>query len=89
MNLSADPVQILTPQFSDLGLLIIDALDKVSDLSTHATRIQRPTDGAHSFGGTTGVEVSAAKSDYDYNYKTDFQVRKEDKEFERQNVSRS
>ena len=83
----ADPVQILTSQFVDLGISAIDAMNKVSGISTPATIIQRPTYGAHFiapnhiFGGTTAVVVSKAKSYYGYNYKTVFQIWKENKEF--------
>ena len=37
------------------------------------------------FGETKAVGVSEVKSDYDYNYKNQFQIWKENKEFERQN----
>ena len=80
MNFAADPVQIQTPQFMDLSFLIFNALDEVSGLSTPTITILRPTDGAHwiapnhVFGETAAVEVSEAKSDYDYNYKTEFQI---------------
>ena len=43
----------------------------------------------HILGGTTVVVMSAENSDYDYNYKTDFEIWRENKEFERQNISRS
>ena len=43
----------------------------------------------HTFSETTVVGVNKAKSDYDYNYKTVFQNCKENKQFERQNISRS
>ena len=43
----------------------------------------------HIFGETTAVGVSKSKSDYDYKYKTNFQIWKENKEFERQNSSSS
>ena len=88
MNLMADTVQILTPHFIDLRISSIDALDKGSGISTPATIIQSPTDGAHwsapnhIFGETTVIGVSEENSDYDYNYKTYFQVWKENKEFE-------
>ena len=39
MNLTAYPVQILTPKFVDLGISNIDALDKSCGISTAATRI--------------------------------------------------
>ena len=76
----------------DLGFLTIDAFDLSSGLSAPATRIRRLTDGDHwsasnpAFVETKALGVSGAKSDYDYNYKTDFQIWKENKEFERQNI---
>ena len=93
MNFVADLFQIQTPTFVDLGFSAINALDEVSGLSTSATMIRQPEDCAHwrshnhIFGETTAVGVSEAKSDYDYNYKTEFQIWKENKEFERQNIS--
>ena len=80
MHLVADTLQTQIPQFVDLGLLNINALDESSGLSTPATIIRSPMDGAnwstpnHFFGETTAVGVSEAKSDYDYNSKTDFQI---------------
>ena len=95
MNFAADPVQTQTPQFMDMGLSTINALDEGSGLSTPNDRIRRPTNGAHwrapnyIFGKTTVVGVNEAKSDYDYNYKTEFQIWRENKEFERQKNSMS
>ena len=43
----------------------------------------------HIFGEATAVGISAENSDHDYNYKTEFQIWKEDKEFERQNFPMS
>ena len=76
----AYPVQTQTPQFVNLGISTINKLDEVSGLSTPTTRIQNPMDSAHwsaphnIFGKTKVVGVSEANSDYDYNYKTDFQI---------------
>ena len=47
MNFADDPVQNQTPKFMDLGFLTINTFDERGDLSTIATRIQRPTDGSH------------------------------------------
>ena len=47
MNTTVDPVQTQTPQFVDLGLYTINALDEGSSISTPATKIRRPTDGDH------------------------------------------
>ena len=80
MNFVADPVQTQTLQFMDLGFLTINALDERIILCTFTTIIKRPTGGAHwsapnhIFGETSAVKVSEEKSDYDYNYKTRFQI---------------
>ena len=85
MNFTADPVQNQTPQFMDLGYSTINALYERSGLITRATRIRRTANGAHCiapnhvFGETAAVGVSEAKSDYDYKYKTEFQIWKENK----------
>ena len=95
MNPVEYPVQTQTPQFVDLGLVNINALDEGSGFSTHDTIIRRPMYGDHwsvpnhIFGETTVVRVSEEKFDYDYNYKTEFQIWKENKEFERQKISMS
>ena len=47
MNLTVDSIQTQTTQLLDLGLSTINTLDEGSDLSTPATRIRRPMDGAH------------------------------------------
>ena len=47
MNFTADNIQTQTPKFVDLGLSTINILDESSGLSTPATRIRRPRDGAH------------------------------------------
>ena len=92
MNLAEDPVQTQTPQFVDMGLTTIDTLYEGSGISKPATIIRRSTDGAHwstpnhIFDETIAVGVSEAKYDYGYNYKTEFQIWKENKKFERQNI---
>ena len=51
-----------------------------------------PTDGSywmvthHIFGEATAVGMSVAKSYQDYSYKTDFEIWRENQEFERQNI---
>ena len=79
----------------DMKISIIDALDERSGISTPAILTQRPMDGSHwsapghVFGESTLVGMSATKSDHDYSHKTNFQIWKENKEFERQNTSMS
>ena len=80
MNLAEDPVHTQTPQFIDLGLSKTNTLDEERGISTPDTRIRRTTDVSHCsapnhiFGETTVVGVSESKSDYDYKYKTEFQI---------------
>ena len=74
----------------DLGIPTINALNKINVLGTPDTRILRPMDRYHRstpdhvFGEATAVGISAAKSDHDYNYKNDFEILRENQEFERQ-----
>ena len=76
MKLEVAPVQTQPPQFVHLGITTINELDEGNGLSIHATRIRRPTYGAHCsmlnhiFGESTSVGVIEAKSDYDHNNKT-------------------
>ena len=80
MNFTDDTVQTQTPQFKDLGLSTINALDKSSSLGTPAAIIQRYIYRSywsapdHFFIEAIGVGLSAEKSDHDYNYKTVFQI---------------
>ena len=65
----------------DVGFLTINTFNESCGLSAPATIIRRNMDGTHCsapnnvFGGTTVVGVSEEKSDY--NYKTEFQIWKE------------
>ena len=77
MNFATNTIQTQTPQFTDMGFSTINALYESSGIITPATRIRRPTDGSHwsvpnhVFGEATAVGMSGAKSDNDYNYKTE------------------
>ena len=76
----------------NLGFSTINSLDEISALSTPATIIWRLTYGSHwrapdhVFGEATAVLISVAKLDHNYNYKTEFQIWKVNKEFELQNI---
>ena len=62
----------------DLGLLAINKLNESVVFGTTTTSIRRPTYGPHwrardnVFGEATAVRMSAANSDHDYNYKSNF-----------------
>ena len=82
MNLTEYSVNIPEPQFVDLGLSTINALDKGASIWTPTTRFGRPTyvnhcsAPDHNFGKTTATgDAVSAKSDY--NYKNDFKNWKE------------
>ena len=74
MNLAADPVNIPTPLFVDLGLLKINSIDKGASICTPATKIQRTMNVAHGividhiFVKTTAVRDNVRENS-DYNYK--------------------
>ena len=72
LNFAADVIQTHTPQFMNLGLLTINALDESSVIHTPVTIILRPTDGSHRivqdhvFGERAAVGISEKNSDHDY-----------------------
>ena len=82
MKFASYVVQNEAAKFVDLGLLAINILNESGVLSIPATRIRRRSDGSHwtaldhIFGESTAVGISAAKSDRDYSYKTDFDIRR-------------
>ena len=85
-------VQTKAPQFVDLGLPVINTFNEISVIGTSATRIQSPTDVSHwtapdhVFSEAAAVGMSAEKSDHEYSYKTDFEIWRENQDFERQNI---
>ena len=87
MNFAANTVHTQTPQLMDLGFSAINVLYESSVLGTPATKIRRPTDESHwsdpnhDFGEATVIGISEVRFNHDYNYKTRFQVWKENKEF--------
>ena len=83
MNFKSDVVQTEAPQFVDLEIPAINTLHESGVLGTPATSIRRPMYVSHwsmpyhLFGDATSVGMSAAKSDHDYSYKTDFEIWRE------------
>ena len=67
-------------------------MEKSGVLGINVTRIRRSTDVSywiipdHIFGEITEVVMSAANSDHEYSYKTDFETWRENQEFEHQNI---
>ena len=77
----------------NLDFSAINVLGESIALITPANRTQQPTYESHwgapdhVFDEATVVQMTATKSDHEYNYKTEFQIWKYNKEFERQNIS--
>ena len=78
MKFSINVVQTEAPQFMDLGLPAVNALNELDIFGTPATRIIISTDESHwsapdlVFGEATVVGLSEARSDQNYSYKTFF-----------------
>ena len=91
--MALDPVNITAPQFVDLGLSTIAALDKSASLRTPATIVGRltyvPRDITrdHIFGIAKAVRDNVSAKSH-YYYKTDFEIWRENKEYEHQNNTR-
>ena len=95
MNFLSNVVQTEAPQSVDLGIPAINTLNENGVFGTPSTRIRSPTYGSHwavpdhVFGEVTAFGISAARSDQDYSYKTDFEIWRGNQEFERQNITMS
>ena len=80
MKFVDDVVNNQAPQFMDMGLLVINKMNESGVLGTPATRIRRLTyvshwiSTDHIFGEATAVLMGAARSDHDYNFRTEFEI---------------
>ena len=94
MNLVSDTGNIPAPQFIDLGISTIDSLDKSASLCNPAIIVGSPTNSAHRsakyyiFGINTAVR-GAVSAKSDYRYKNNFDIWRENQDFERQKNARS
>ena len=85
-------VQTKAPQFVDLGIPSVNTSYEFDILGTPATRIIRLTNEFHwsamdnVFGEATYVRTSAARSNQNYRYKTDFEIWRENQDIGRQNI---
>ena len=92
INFENDLVQTQAPHFIDMGLPAINTFNESCVLGTPGTRIRRSMDGSHWLGPdyvfdeSTAFGMIAEKSDHEYNYKTDFDIWRENQELERQNI---
>ena len=79
----------------NLGLLAIHTLDELGSFIIPATRIRSPTYGynwlvtGHLIGGVAAAIMRGEMSEQKYNSINDFETRRENQYFERQNISMS
>ena len=95
MNLTRDAVLTESLNFMNLGLLSVHTSDELGSVFIPTTIIVRNIDGSnwllpgHSIGEVTADRVSRTRSEQNYNAKTDFETRRENQDFGRQNNSMS
>ena len=71
----------------DLGILVVNTSNELGIFGILAFRILRPTDEYqwltpyHVLGKATAVGMSAAESDHNFSYKTDFGIWRGNQEF--------
>ena len=91
MNLMRDAVLTERPNFMNLWLSSVHISDELGSVFIPTTRIRMPTDGSnwllpgHCIGEVTADRVSSTGSEQNYNTKTDFETRRENQDFGRQN----
>ena len=95
INFGSDAVLTESPNFVNLGLASVHTPDKLGSVFIPTTRIGMQTDGSNwlptsnCIGEVTLDKVSRTGSEQDYNVKTDFETRRENQNFGRQNKSMS
>ena len=76
-----------------LGLLAVKESDELRSFGNPTTRAIGPTDGSkwskpgHVFGEVISTGMIRRRSEQNYSYKTDFETRRENQDFGRQNTS--
>ena len=93
VNLTCDTVLTKIPNFVNPGISSVHASDELGSVFIPTTRIRRPTYGSnwiltgHSIGEVIADRVNRTGSDQNYNAKTDFETRRKNQNFGRQNNS--
>ena len=78
-----------------LRFLSVNASDELRSFGKPTNRVIRLTDGSiwytpsNVFGEATAVGISDRRLEEDYSYKTDYEIRRENTDFGRQNISMS
>ena len=95
MNLTRNAFLTKIPNFMNMGIFSVRTSYELRSVFIPTTIIRRPTDGSnwllpdHCSGEVTAEIVSRTGSEQKYNAKTDFETRKENQYFGRQNNSMS
>ena len=95
LKFTCDAVVTESPNFMNLGLLPVHTSDEIKSLSIPATIIGRSTDGSnwflpgHLIGEVIAARMIRTRPEQKYSSKNDFETRRENQYFERQNISMS
>ena len=93
MNLLCDAVLTKSPNFINLGISSVRTSDELGSVFIPTTRIGRPMDGSNLLSPVnlifevTADRMSRTRSEQNYIAKTDFETRRENQDFGRQNIS--
>ena len=95
MDFTSNAIRTEASDFVHLGLLYVNAPDVLRSFVYPATRFGGPTDGfnysapSNIFGEVIVIGMSGTRSEQNNRYKTDFETRRENQDFGRQNISMS
>ena len=95
MNFTHDAVLTKSPNFTNLGLASVHTPDELGSFSIPINRIGSCIDESnwittgHIIGEVTADRMSRTRPEQNYSSKTDFETRRENQDFERQNNSTS
>ena len=91
MNFGSDTVLSKSPKFMNFGLSSVKTTGELGYVFVPTTRVRRPTNGSnyippsHAISEATVDRASKAKAKNHYNFKSDFETRREIQDFGRQN----
>ena len=95
LDFTSNVVGTEAPNFVRLGLLAVNASDEFNTFIAPTTRLIRTTYRSHWYasvhvlGEAKSVGMIRTRSEQNYSYKTDFEIRRENQDFGRQNNSMS
>ena len=95
VNFTRDAVLTKIPKSTNLGISAVHTLNELGSFSIPDTIIERPTDGSNQLspeniiGEATASRMSRTRSEKNHSFKTDFETRRGNQDFEQQKNSMS